>query len=475
MPSKKYTKRYEAKTRKSRELFKRAQKHTPGGVESNIRFFGPHPFFVDYGDGGYLFDVDGNEILDLMMGYGALILGHNNRDVAISVIQQLECGSMMGTSMELALQYYETIKEAMPSIQKLRLTNSGSEATMHCMRVARSYTGKSKIAKAEGAYHGTHDYALHSVDVPRDALRKMKGYQPIPYGRGIPRAIADTMCIYPFNDAEGTLAVIEENADDLAAVIVEPIMCGAGVVPPRNGYLKKLRKMTRDHGVLLIFDEVLTGFRVAYGGAQEYYGIKPDLTTFGKIAGGGFQMAGFGGKEEIMDVLAPGRGTFHAGTYNAHPISIAGGLKTLEILKEEDPYPSLEAKGKELFRGIEELGTDRGLDVLVQSVGATGCLYFTELDVVRNYRDSLTQNEARWNNWFLYCLGLEVLMGIPSPNERMFLCTDHDEEDIQMALSVADQAFKAVAGGAKKRVPSVLTEALARGAEAEDEEAMAAR
>ncbi len=462
-------------TRKSKELFKRAQRSTPGGVESNIRYFRPHPFFVDYGDGGYLFDVDGNEILDLMMGYGALILGHNNRDVAISVIQQLECGSMMGTSTEIALQYYETIKEAIPSIEKLRLTSSGSEATMHCLRVARSYTGKGKIAKAEGAYHGTHDYALHSLEIPKEVLKKMKGLEPVPYGRGIPKPIAETLCIYPYNDAEGTLEVIERNADDLAAVIVEPVMCGAGVIPPRNGYLKKLRKMTRDHGVLLIFDEVLTGFRLAYGGAQEYYGVKPDLTTFGKIAGGGFQLAGFGGREEIMEVLAPGRGTFHAGTYNAHPISIAGGLTTLEILKGTNPYPGLEARGKGFFKGLGDLGVDRGLEVLCQHVGPMGCLYFTELDAVRNYRDTKQQNETRWLNWFLYSLGLGVLMGIPSVNERMFLCTEHDEEDIQMALNVADQSFKAVGSGTKKRTPSVISEALPSSLESEDEEAMAAR
>jgi glutamate-1-semialdehyde 2,1-aminomutase len=474
LPSRKYYKRYEAKTKKSRELFQRARRSTPGGVESNIRYFQPYPFFVDYGDGGYLFDVDGNEILDLMMGYGALFLGHNNRDVAISVIQQLECGSMMGTSTEVALDYYETIKDAIPSIEKVRLTNSGSEATMHCMRVARAYTGKTKIAKAEGAYHGTHDYALQSVEMPKAALKRMKGYEPLPFGRGIPPQIKDTVCIYPFNDPEGTLEALEANADDLAAVIVEPVMCGAGVVPPRNGYLKRLRRMTRQLDILLIFDEVLTGFRLAYGGAQEYYGVRPDLTTFGKIAGGGFQLGGFGGRDEIMDVLSPGKGTFHAGTYNAHPISIAGGLKTLEILKEEEPYPRLEALGKELFRGLEELGRDRGLDVLVQYVGNMGCIYFTDLPAIRNYRDSLSQVEDRWFNWFIYCLGMDVMMGIPSTNERMFLCTEHDEEDIQTALEVADQAFKVVAAGTRKKVPSVLTEAMAGDVEAEDE-AMAAR
>lgn len=460
MPSKKYSKRYEAKTRRSRELFARAKRSIPGGVESNIRYFRPNPFFVDYGDGGYLYDVDGNKILDFMMGYGALILGHNNRDVAISVIQQLESGTMMGVSTELSLEYYEAIKAAMPSIEKLRLANSGSEATMHCIRVARSYTGRNKIAKAEGAYHGTHDYVLQSVDIPPEVLRRMEGYRPIPYGRGIPPQVAETVCIYPFNDIEGTAEVLEENADDLAAVIVEPVMGGPGIVPPRNGYLKKLRRLTKEHGILLIFDEVLTGFRIAYGGAQEYYGVTPDLTTFGKVAGGGFPLAGFGGREDIMEVLSPDGGTFHAGTYNAHPISIAGGLKTLEILREENPYPRLEALGKELFRGLEELGRDRGLEVLVQYVGSLGCLYFTPLEAIRNYRDSLRQSAARWENWFIHCLGLGVLMGIPSPNERMALCTEHHEEDIQLALEVADQSFRAIARGLKRKLPLVVDETL---------------
>ncbi len=462
MPSKRYSKRYEARTRKSKELFQRARRSTPGGVESNIRYFRPHPFFVDYGDAGYLFDLDGNKVLDLMMGYGALMLGHNDREVAISVIQQLECGSMMGVSTEMALRYYEAIQEAMPSIEMVRITNSGTEATMHALRVARSFTGKTKIAKAEGAYHGTHDYALQSVDIAPGVLRGMEGHVPVPHGRGIPPQISETVCIYPFNDVEGTAQVIEGNAEDLAAVIVEPVMCGAGVIPPRNGYLKRLRRLTKDHGVLLIFDEVLTGFRLAYGGAQEYYGVRPDLTTFGKAAGGGFQLGGFGGRGDIMEVLAPGGNTFHAGTYNAHPISIAGGLKTLEILKAKNPYPRLEALGKELFRGMEELGRDRGLDLLVQHVGSMGCPYFTPLDVIRNYRDSVRQNLARWENWFIHCLGLGVLMGIPASSERMFLCTEHDEEDIQMALDVADRGFRAVARGARRKPPLVLDESLER-------------
>ncbi len=417
---------------------------------------------MDYGDGGYLIDLDGNRVLDLMMGYGALMLGHNDRDVAISVIQQLECGSMMGVSTEMALRYYEAIQEAMPSIEMVRLTNSGTEATMHALRVARSFTGRTKIAKAEGAYHGTHDYALQSVDIAPEVLRAMEGHVPVPNGRGIPPQISDTVCIYPYNDVEGTAQAVEENASDLAAVIVEPVMCGAGVVPPRNGYLKRLRRLTREHGVLLIFDEVLTGFRLAYGGAQEYYGVKPDLTTFGKVAGGGFQLGGFGGRRDIMEVLAPGGNTFHAGTYNAHPISIAGGLKTLEILRAKDPYPRLEALGRELFRGMEELGRDRGLEVLVQSVGSIGCPYFTPLDAIRNYRDSVRQSLPRWENWFIHCLGHGVLMGIPAPSERMSLCTEHDEEDVQTALEVADQGFKALARGVRRKLPVVLDEAFER-------------
>ncbi|MEK6851577.1 MAG: glutamate-1-semialdehyde 2,1-aminomutase, partial [Candidatus Thermoplasmatota archaeon] len=436
-------------------LYKRARRDTPGGVESNIRWFKPHPFYVDSGDGAYLYDVDGNKVLDFMMGFGAMILGHNNRDVALEVIRQLESGSMLGVSTPLFTQYIQQLREAVPSIKKARLTNSGTEATMHALRAARAYTGKDKIAKAEGAYHGAHDYVLQSLDMDARTVRRMKGYRPVTYGRGVPKAIADITVIYPYNDVEATAEILEQNADDLAAVIIEPVLCGPGVVIPKGHYLWHLRRITRKLGIVLIFDEVLTGFRLGLGGAQEYYGVKPDLTTFGKIAGGGFQLAGFGGESQIMDVITPGggwkRGTFHAGTYNGHPVAVAAGLKCLQIL-DENPgiYEHINTLGRKLFKGLQDHADDRRIPAWVEWVGSMGTIYFTTKDEIRDFRDTLDANSKRWWNWFIHCLGNDVLFGIPNVGERGFLCAEHTEEDVEHALEVADDALAAIQREAKR-------------------------
>src|SRR5881296_2442319 len=313
LPSQKFSRKYLTRHKKSGQLWRRAARITPGGVESNVRYFKPHPFLADYGDGGYIYDVDGNKILDLMMGFGALLLGHNNRDIALEVIKQLESGSMLGVTSELFIDYIQAVRKAVPSMKKVRLCNSGTEATMHAIRTARAYTGREKIAKAEGAYHGAHDYVLQSLDMDSRTANRMNGYRAIPYGRGIPKAVSDLVVIFPYNDIEATAAILEENEDEVGALIIEPVLCGPGVIAPKANYLKRLRQLTRKKGIVLIFDEVLTGFRLAYGG-----------------------------EAQIMNVLEPGRGwkyaTFHAGTYNGHPISVAAGLKGLEILGEHPEY-----------------------------------------------------------------------------------------------------------------------------------------
>ena len=235
MPSQRFSRRYLGRHPKSAQFSKRASRSTPGGVESNIRWFKPHPLVVDYGEGAYLYDVDRNKILDFMMGFGALLLGHNNRDIALDVIRQLESGSMLGLTTPLFVEYLEKIKLAFPSVKKARLANSGTEATMHAIRAARAYTGKEKIAKAEGAYHGAHDAVLQSVDLDARTARRMNGsYQPIPFGRGIPKAVSDLTVIFPYNDADRTAEILEERADELAAVIIEPVLCGPGVVVPKR-------------------------------------------------------------------------------------------------------------------------------------------------------------------------------------------------------------------------------------------------
>src|SRR3989449_840181 len=256
--------------------------------------------------------------------------------------------------------------------------------------------------------------------------------------------------------------------DEVGSLIIEPVLCGPGVIAPKANYLKRLRQLTRKKGIVLIFDEVLTGFRLAYGGAQEYYDIRPDMTTFGKIAGGGFQLAGFGGEAQIMNVLEPGRGwkyaTFHAGTYNGHPISVAAGLKGLEILGEhQEYYDYINGLGRQLYSGLQDLADDRRIPAWVEYVGSIGNVYFTTKDEIRNFRDTLSANTRRWWNWFIHCLGNNVLFGIPNTGERAFICTEHTEEDVEWALEVADNAFAAIGKEArrhKEKAPTVQLQAV---------------
>src|SRR4030042_1207978 len=264
-----YEKEYVSRTKKSRAHWEKVRKHIPSGVESNVRFFEPYPFFVKSAKGPYIFDIDGNKIIDFALGYGPMILGHNNPAVIKAVKAQAEKGTMFGASVEMAYDYVKMIKRAMPSIEMFRFANSGTEATMHPLRVARAYTGKEKIAKAEGSYHGGHDYVLQSLDIPADKLKDKRRQPAVPFGKGIPKAISDLVVIYPFNDWPVTEEVLTKNADELAAVIIEPVQAGGGCFAPRDNYLKKLRKLTKEFGIVLIFDEVLTGFRVAFEGAQE--------------------------------------------------------------------------------------------------------------------------------------------------------------------------------------------------------------
>src|SRR5438128_1390790 len=467
LPSQKFSRKYLTRHKKSGQLWRRAARLTPGGVESNVRYFKPHPFLADYGDGGYIYDVDGNKILDLMMGFGALLLGHNNRDIALEVIKQLESGSMLGVTSELFIDYIQAIRKAMPSMKKVRLCNSGVAAATEPTRPMPAYTGRDKVAKPEAAYHGAHNYALQSIYMDARTARLMTGYRPIPYGRGIPKAVSDTVVVFPYNDIDATAAILDDNDDEVGALIIEPVLCGPGVVAPKGNYLKRLRQLTRKRGIVLIFDEVLTGFRLAYGGAQEYYDVRPDMTTFGKIAGGGFQLAGFGGESQIMETLEPGRGwrnaTFHAGTYNGHPIGVAAGLKAVQILGEHpEYYDHVNRLGRQLFSGLQDLADDRRIPAWVEYVGSIGNVYFTTKDEIRNFRDTLSANTRRWWNWFIHCLGNNVLFGIPNTGERAFLSTEHTDEDVEWALEVADVAFAAIAKEAhrhREKAPAVQLQA----------------
>jgi glutamate-1-semialdehyde 2,1-aminomutase len=441
-----YEKEYLAKTRKSRAHFEKAKKLIPAGVESNVRFFAPYPFYVKKAKGAYIYDLDDNRLIDYALGYGPMILGHNHPAVMRAAKEQIEKGTMYGASTDLAIDYVKMVQKALPSIEMFRFANSGTEATMHPLRVARAYTGKEKIAKAEGSYHGGHDYALQSVDIPADKLKSKTCQPAVPYGKGIPKSISDLVVIYPFNDWPATEEVLTKNAHDLAAVIIEPIQAGGGCFAPRDNYLKRLRKLTKELGIVLIFDEVLTGFRVAFGGAQERYGVKPDLTSIAKIAGGGYQLAGFGGRREIMEEIVPkdGGNVYHGGTYNAHPVSMAAGLETLQILSRPGMYKRIDAIGDSLFQGLREVAEDRGVDVWVENVGSLGQMYFTDKEIC-TWRDSFDIDAEKWRHWFMHSLGKGVFFGVPHADEHFFTSLVHSKEDIQESLEVSNEAFKQIA------------------------------
>lgn len=441
-----YEKEYLCKTRKSRAHWEKVRKCIPSGVESNVRFFEPYPFYVKRANGAYLWDLDDNKIIDYALGYGPMILGHNHPAVAKAVKEQVDKGTMFGASAEMALDYVNMIRKAMPSIEMFRFANSGTEATMHPLRVARAYTGKEKIAKAEGAYHGGHDYVLQSLDIPPDKLKDNRHQPAIPFGKGVPKSISDLVIIYPFNDWGATEEVLTRNADDLAAVIIEPIQAGGGCYVPRDNYLKRLRRLTKDLGIVLIFDEVLTGFRVAFGGAQERYGVKPDLTSIAKIAGGGYQLGGFGGKRAIMEEMVPKEGgnVYHGGTYNAHPVAVTAGLTTLKILSKPGTYSKIDRIGDSLFHGLRDAAEDEGVDVWFESVGSLGQIYFTDHEVA-TWRDASDIDVDKWRHWFMHSLGKGVFFGVPHPDEHFFTSLAHSKEDIESSVEISREAFKHIA------------------------------
>ena len=437
-------KRYRAKTKKSGEHIKEAAKHLPAGVESNIRLFSPNPFVVRRAKGAYLYDIDGNKIIDYALGYGPMILGHTRPEVIRAVKEQAEKGTVFGAPSEISVDYVKLVKKAMPSIELFRFTNSGTEATMHPLRVARGYSGKEKIAKAEGSYHGGYDYMMQSVDITEDKLVKGAKCQPaVTWGKGVPECMSDLAVIYPFNEWDETEDIIRKNAGELAAVMLEPVHAGGGCVLPRNKYLKKMRKLTKELGITLIFDEVMTGFRLAFGGGEERYDVRPDITCIAKICGGGYPLGGFGGKKEIMEEIVPSDdgNVYHGGSYNAHAVSVAAGYATLKILSKPRTYETLERMGNMLFKGLKDAAEDRGQDVWIEHVGAMGEIFFIDREV-RTWRDEQDVDRAKFDRWFLRCVLGGAYFGVPHSDGHMFMSLAHTKEDVEKSLEIADASFK---------------------------------
>lgn len=419
---------------KSEHLYRRARELIPGGVNSPVRNYSPYPLFIASAKGSRLVTVDGEEYLDYCMAYGALLDGHAQDEVVEAVENALARGSIYGQPTEVEVELASLIKSLVPSMEMVRLVNSGTEATMHSLRLARGFTGRQKILKFEGGYHGAHDSVLVRAGSGASSLG-------IPNSEGISKNIASDTLVAKFNDEETSTKIIEDHARELAAVIVEPVMGNMGPILPRPGFLETLRKITEERQIILIFDEVITGFRVALGGAQEYFRIRPDMTVLGKVLGGGLPIAAFGGRREIMEKLAPLGGVYQAGTYSGNPVSVAASLVTLQSLKRRagQLYPKLEKTGNQMRKGISDLIESRKLAAQVSGLSSMFQIFFTGQTVI-DYDSAKTSDASRFNKYFQSLIASRVFVP-PSQFETCFLSTSHKDDEIQATLEAIGGAL----------------------------------
>ena len=415
---------------KSEELFKEAQNYLPGGVDSPVRAYKPYPFFAKEAHGSKIIDVDGNSYIDYCLAYGPLVLGHANQKIMEKVVEQVKIGSAYGVPTENEIELAKLVIKKVPCAEMVRFVNSGTEATMSAIRLARAATGKKKIIKFEGSYHGAHDYVL---------VKSGSGAVGLPDSPGVPEDTTKNTVLVPFNDEEAVTNLIKREGNDIAAVIVEPIMGNIGFIPPKNEYLKFLREITSQNNIILIFDEVITGFRIAEGGAQEYFGITPDLVTFGKILGGGFPIGALAGKKEFMEMIAPAGTVYQAGTFNGNPVSITAGLAMLNQLNNNF-YTESERKGKMMRTGIQDILSDNNLDFKVAGLSSMFQLYFTDKEVY-DYSSAKSADTEKFNQYFQTLLKNGVFIP-PSQFECCFISAAHDKEDIQKTLEAVEKGIK---------------------------------
>ncbi len=409
----------------SEKLFEKARKLIPGGVSSPVRAIKPFPFYTTSASGSKITDADGNEYIDFCLAYGPKILGHANPKIKQAITEQLDKGWLYGTPTELEIRLAERIAEIYPSIDMTRFVSTGTEATMSALRVARGFTGRNKFIKIEGGFHGAHDAVLVKAGSGATTLGK-------PDSLGVPEDFTRNTLQVPFNDIEALTEVMEKYGKDIAAFILEPVMGNVGPILPDDGYLREVRKITEENDVVLIFDEVITGFRMAMGGAQEYYGITPDMTTLGKIIGGGMPIGVFGGKREIMEIVAPSGGVYQAGTYSGSPTSVAAGITVLDILEKENVHKKLNAAGDELRAGIIDIVEDLNLNYSVCGVSSMFKVFFG--DIPRNYQEVLRCDKEGYMQFFFRMLQSGIFLP-PSQFETNFLCTAHSEEDLESLLA----------------------------------------
>ena len=422
----------------SKEIYDKAVKFIPGGVNSPVRAFkSVHreaPIFVKKAKGSKLWDEDGNEYIDYICSWGPMILGHNFKNVIEGVREEIENGSSYGLPTKLEVELAELITKCCPSMDKVRLTTSGTEATMSAVRLARAYTGRNKILKFEGCYHGHSDALL----VKSGSGLLTDGYQD---SNGITEGVLKDTLTVPFGDKEKIKKVLEKN--NVACLIMEPVPANMGVISPDVEFLKFVREICTATSTVLIFDEVISGFRLSLGGAQEYFGITPDMTTLGKIIGGGYPVGAFGGKEEIMNLVAPIGRVYHAGTLSGNPISVRAGLETVSYLynNRETIYKELENKTKYITENLEKLAKKYNVPVCINRLGSLYTIFFTEKDEVKNLEDALSSNTENFATYFNTMLDNGIVIP-PSQFEAHFISLALTDEDIAKTLEVAEKAFK---------------------------------
>jgi len=424
---------------RSKELYERALGVMPGGVNSPVRAFravGGTPVFVARGRGALLTDADGRDYIDYVGSWGPLILGHAHEQVVTSIAEVARDGTTFGAPTEREIELCEAVRQAFPSCEKVRLVSSGTEATMSALRLARGFTGRPKIIKVDGGYHGHADFLLTAAGSGVATLG-------IPASAGVPHGTAQDTLTVPYNDLEAARACFEANRGAVAAFIVEPVAGNMGVVPPRPGYLEGLRALCNEHGALLVFDEVITGFRVAFGGMQERTGIKADLTCLGKILGGGLPLAAYGGRADIMDRVAPLGPVYQAGTLSGNPVAVSAGIATLRLLREEGTYQRLERLAAHLADGLAQAAKQAGVPVQVNRVGSMMTLFFTETPVV-DYATAKTSNTDRYARYFHTMLERGIYLP-PSQFEALFVSLAHTDQMIEKTILAAREALASVA------------------------------
>jgi glutamate-1-semialdehyde 2,1-aminomutase len=421
---------------KSHRLFKKACKLIPGGVNSPVRAFkavGGNPIFIDRAKGSKIYDVDGNVYIDYVLSWGPLILGHAYPKVVTALKKAIEKGTSYGAPTPHEVELAELVLKAYPSMDKVRMVNSGTEATMSAIRVARGFIGRDKIIKFEGSYHGHADELLVKAGSGATTFG-------VPDSPGVPKSYARNTITLPFNDITAVKTIIKNEWRSIACVIIEPVVGNIGCVLPKSGFLESLRKLTKDYGIVLIFDEVMTGFRVAYGGAQAHYGIAPDMTCLGKVIGGGLPVGAYGGKKEIMSMVSPEGPVYQAGTLSGNPLAMTAGIETLKILSKDSTYKRLENIAALLEKGLIDAARKAGVKTRFYRAGTMFCNYFTDTDVI-DYKTAKTSDISRFSRFFSGMLRRGINIA-PSQFEAGFISLAHSEKDIEKTVRAAYRILK---------------------------------